>query len=61
MRRKRDRRPAVPVKYRRYVPDEWPEGGWGQWVRERETWNAAQPQALFAGDGPAGPWQCQRL
>jgi hypothetical protein len=55
VRRKRDQCPTVPARYRRYRPDEWP-GGWGEWVREREAWNARQPKILLAGHGPACPW-----
>jgi hypothetical protein len=55
VRHKRDQRPTAPAKYLRYRPEEWP-GGWGEWVREREAWNARQPKILLAGDSPAGPW-----
>ena len=57
MRRKRDKRPAVPAKYRRYVRGQWDNPG--QWVRERETWAKAQPPVVLAGaDAYGRPWRC---
>jgi hypothetical protein len=59
VRRKRDKRPAVPLKYRQYRPHDWPEGGWGQWVREREAWARAQPAIVITGaDAYGTPWRC---
>jgi hypothetical protein len=62
VRRKRAKPSAVPAKYQCYRPEEWP-GGWGEFIEEREEWNAAQEPVIIAGvhhDGrayayPAGP------
>jgi hypothetical protein len=47
MRAKRARPSPVPAKYRRYWPADW--DNWGQWVTEREAWDADQEPVLLAG------------
>lgn len=57
MRRKRDKRPEVPARYRRYVPGQWDSPG--QWMREREAWARAQPAIVTTGaDAYGTPWRC---
>lgn len=63
MRSKRPRPSAVPAKYRRYKPSEWP-GGHGDWVAAREEWNAAQERVVIAGtrhDGGAYAYEAGPL
>ncbi len=55
MRPKREGRPAIPARVFRYVPAQWDSPG--QWIAEREKWNAAQPKILLAGTDAYGvPW-----
>jgi hypothetical protein len=38
----------VPVKYRRFRSQDWPEG-WGEYVEAREAWAAAQSPVVISG------------
>ncbi len=53
MRSKIARLPAIPQKYRKYDPAQWP-GGPGEWVAERESWAVSQPPVLIAGQDSSG-------
>jgi hypothetical protein len=45
---KRVKPSEVPLRYQDYKPSEWP-GGHGDWVAEREEWNAAQEPVTETG------------
>jgi hypothetical protein len=49
MRSRLEKPVRVPLKYRRYRAEDWREGGWHQWVTEREAWAKAQPPVIIAG------------
>lgn len=56
MRSKLARLPAIPQKYRKYDPAQWP-GGPGEFISARESWAASQPPVLIAGqDGSGRSW-----
>ena len=56
MRSKRPQFHAIPQKYKRFDPAQWP-GGAGEFISERESWAASQPPVLIAGqDGSGRSW-----
>jgi hypothetical protein len=56
MRSKLTRLPAIPERYKRFNPAQWP-GGAGEYISERESWAAAQPPIVIAGsDGSGRSW-----